>query len=105
MKCTKMPRNYTKTFNLIIYSSLFQRKQLKKLLCFYWPQKISNIELYKRTKSVEWSKLVKRKRLSWLGHLMRLPKETAARKALQEYAKPIKKKKRQTKNNMDTSNI
>ena len=71
---------------------IFQRKLLKKLLRIYWPNKISNIELYNRTKLQEWSKIVKRKRLSWLGHLFRLPDETPAKKSLYEYLKPIQKK-------------
>ena len=45
-----------------------------------------------RTKVEEWSKLVKYRRLSWLGHLIRLPDESPAKKALQEYIKPIKRK-------------
>ena len=72
--------------------NVFQRRSLKKILGVYWPRKITNTEIYKRTKSIEWSKVVKRRRLSWLGHLLRLPVDTPARKALQEYIRPVKKK-------------
>ena len=36
--------------------------------------------------------MVKKKRLMWLGHLLRLDKETPARQALVEYTKPVKRK-------------
>ena len=34
---------------------------------------------------------MKKKPLNWLGHLMRLPEETAALKALEEAKRPEKK--------------
>ena len=71
---------------------IFQRKQLRKILNIYWPQKISNNDLYMRTNIDKWSIVIKKKRLSWLGHLMRLDNETPAKKALLEYIKPGKKK-------------
>ena len=45
-----------------------------------------------RTNIEKWSLVIKKKRLSWLGHLMRLDNETPAKKALIEYIKPGKKK-------------
>ena len=35
---------------------------------------------------------MKKKRLMWFGHLLRLDKETPARQALVEYTKPVKRK-------------
>ena len=48
----------------------FHRKQLRKVLNIYWPDKISNEELYRRTEVKRWSWVVKKKRLMWLGHLL-----------------------------------
>ena len=56
-----------------------------------WPHKISNEDLYKRTKEVKWSSKIKTRRLRWVGHLMRLPEETPARIALQEALKPVRR--------------
>ena len=66
--------------------------QLRKVLNIYWPDKISNEEIYRRTEVKRWSWVVKKKRLMWLGHLLRLDKETPARQALVEYTKPVKRK-------------
>lgn len=40
---------------------------------------------------MEWSKKIRRRRLNWLGHLMRLHKHTPARRALEESLQPSKK--------------
>ena len=50
----------------------FHRRQLRNVIGFGWPKKISNQDLYKLTKQEHWSKTFKRRRLNWFGHLMRL---------------------------------
>ena len=46
---------------------------------------------YTQTQNTEpWSKTIKRRRLNWVGHLYRLPKETPARQALAEYQRKTK---------------
>ena len=37
-----------------------------------------------------WSILVMKRRLSWFGHLMRLPPDTPARQSLRHFVKPVK---------------
>ena len=71
----------------------FQRRQLRKILGIHWPKKITNIELYTKTKTEEWSTTIQRRRLNWLGHLMRLHPETPARLALAEYLRKVKRPK------------
>ena len=56
-----------------------------------WP-KIVNTELYQKTGVEKWTSIVKKKRLSWLGHLLRLDEETPAKKTLAEYVRKVKKK-------------
>ena len=59
----------------------FQRKQLRRTLGIIWPRKIDNKTLYERTKQKPWSVRIFRCRISWLGHLLRLPKDTAAHRS------------------------
>ena len=61
---------------------VFQRKLLRIILNIKWTWKMSNIKLYEITKSEPWSVTIKRKRLSFLGHVMRLDPETPARKSI-----------------------
>ena len=70
----------------------FHRRMLRRAIDIKWPKKISNEELYRRTKAEPWSKTIKRRRLNWLGHLMRLDDSTEARKALREALRPEKRK-------------
>ena len=39
----------------------------------------------------EWSKTIKERRLSWYGHVLRLPDNTSAKTALREVRKYVKK--------------
>ena len=41
----------------------------------------------------EWSKTIKERRLNWYGHLLRLPDNIAARTALREAQRHLKKPK------------
>ena len=68
----------------------FHRRMLRRALNIYWPRKISNEELYRKTHAEPWSVTIRR-RLNWLGHLMRLEESTPARKALFEVLTPAKK--------------
>ena len=70
----------------------FQRRLLRQVINIRWPKKISNEELYNKTKVQPWRIKIKGRRLTWLGHLMRLHKNTPARRALNESLQPIKKK-------------
>ena len=50
--------------------------------------------IYRVTKAEPWSRVIKRKRLRWLGHVMRLEDDTPqspAKQALQEFLRPVKK--------------
>ena len=38
-----------------------------------------------------WSIIITKRRLSWFGHVLRLPSETPARQALNHFIKPVKK--------------
>ena len=72
---------------------IFQRTLLRKILHIYWQDKVTNKELYTRANSTEWSHEIKRRRISWLGHLLRLPEETPAKQALREGLRKVKRPK------------
>ena len=48
-------------------------------------------KLYEKTGVEKWSSIVKKRRLSWLGHLLRLDEERTAKKALAEYLRKVKR--------------
>ena len=53
---------------------------------------MNNEDVYNQTKANKWSIVIKKRRMRWLGHVMRLPKQTPARKAIQyaneKYVRP-----------------
>ena len=82
---------WTVTKKLESTIDVFQRNILRKILNIRWPDKISNDKLYEKTKESPWSKTVKKRRLKWYGHLIRLPEETPAKQALREAQKASRK--------------
>ena len=82
---------WTVTRNLEHKIDVFHRNLLRNILKIHFPKKISNEELYRKTKSIPWSKTIRKRRLSWLGHLLRLPEEAPAQKALTEFLRPVKR--------------
>ena len=69
----------------------FQRKLLRKVIRVYWPRIISNESLHDRTHMKPWSVVVLKRRLSWFGHLMRLPPGTPAKQSLSHFIEPTKR--------------
>ncbi len=63
----------------------FHRKQLRQVLGIKWPHKIKNEKLYEKTKTQPLSKTITERRWKLLGHIMRLPEECPARRAMQYY--------------------
>ena len=47
----------------------FQRKLLRRVIDIRWPKVITNEKLHELTKTDKWSKVIRRRRLNWLGHL------------------------------------
>ena len=70
---------------------IFQRNLLRRILNIKWSDKVSNEKLYEKTKTKRWSEKIKKRRLSWFGHLCRLPENCPAKQALYEALKPAKK--------------
>ena len=80
-----------KTSNKSIDS--FHRRLLREAINRKWPKsQYTNEELYNITKEEPWSETIRRRRMKWTGHLMRLNTETPARIALRKFAEPQKNK-------------
>ena len=67
---------------------VFQRMFLRQIVR---NRKISNNEIYKLCNIEPWSNEIKRRRLKWFGHLVRLPENVPAKQALAEARKPYQK--------------
>ena len=58
----------------------FHRRLLRTAcLNIKWPTIINNEDLYNITKATPWSKVIKKRQLSWFGHMIRLPDDTPAK--------------------------
>ena len=72
---------------------IFHRGVIQKIFNIHWQDKITNVELYRRYKLKPWSEVIKECQIRWNGHLLRLNKKTAARLALEEAERKVKKPK------------
>ena len=71
----------------------YHRRMLRYAINIKWPKKISNEELYQKTEVTPWSQVIKRRRLTFLGHIMRRNENTPVRIALKEALKPTRGKR------------
>jgi hypothetical protein len=82
----------TKTEELSI--DAYHRRLLRtNVLNIKWPKKCSNTEVYERTQEIPWSKIIRKRRFRWFGHLMRMDERTPARQAMEIALKPAKRPK------------
>ena len=83
---------WTLTANLEKAIDSFQRRLLRShVLNIKWPTTVKNDQLYESTQAKPWSVTIKKKRIQWLGHVLRLPKETPVQKALVYAQTPYKR--------------
>ena len=66
--------------------------------------KMTFADLYKNTNTEPWSKTIKRRWLSWISHLYRLPENTPARQALAEFQRKTQRPSWATKTNVGGAN-
>ena len=71
----------------------FQRRLLRYVLNIRYPKKISNERLKAIVKQKPWSEVIKVRRIKWLGHLFRLPEESAAKRTLYIAEKEVSQRK------------
>ena len=60
----------------------FHNGCLRKICGIFWPNKIFNVELHKKTGCNSAVLEIKRRRLRWLEHVLRMPKESIPKVAL-----------------------
>ena len=70
----------------------FQRRLLRRAINIRWPKVISSEELYKKVGAEKWSTTIRKRRLNWLGHLMRLDERTPVRRSLEESLTDVRRK-------------
>ena len=61
---------------------VFQTKCLRRTCNIFWPNKISNEYLYRRTNSSLISTQIQKHRLRWLGHVLQMPQDSIPKVAL-----------------------
>ena len=61
---------------------VFVNKCLRKILKIFWPNKISNQELWKKTGQEKMSDEIKKKKFRWLGHTLRKDKDDITKYSL-----------------------
>ena len=61
---------------------VFYNGWLRKICRISWPNKISKVDLYKKTGCNSAVLEIKRWRLIWLGHVLRMPKDSIPKVAL-----------------------
>ena len=62
---------------------VFVNKSLRKILRIFWPDQITNNELWKRTKQPWIDLQIRKRKWGWLGHILRKPMDDIARQALE----------------------
>jgi len=62
---------------------VFINKSLRKILRIFWPDQITNNELWKRTKQPKIDLQIRKRKWGWLGHTLRKPMEDITRQALE----------------------
>ena len=70
-----------------------QRRQMRRMFNMKWTDKVTNAQLHKTYTLKPLSHAIKKRRLGWYGHLLRLHEDTPARKALKECERKGKKPK------------
>ncbi len=61
----------------------FVNKCLRRICNIRWPEKVSNLDLWKRTNQITIEKEILRRKWTWIGHTLRKPADTITRQALQ----------------------
>ena len=70
----------------------FHNRCLRKICRIFWPNKISNVDLYKKTGCNSAVLEIKRRRLRWLGHVLRMSQDSIPKVALR-WIPPGKRKR------------
>ena len=73
---------WRETVSTIKSLQVFVNKCLRNILGIRWPEKISNKELWQRTKQQPIETVIRTRKLKWIGHTLRKKQENVTRQAL-----------------------
>jgi hypothetical protein len=79
----------------------FVNRCLRKILRIWWPNRISNEEVWRKTNHGPINIIIKRRKWKWIGHTLRKPQDDITRQAL-EWNPTGKKKKGKAMTNLAT---
>ena len=83
---------WTITINCEKTIDSFHRRLLRTyVLNVKWPEIATNEKVYSITNAKPWSICIKKRRMRWLGHILRMSDDTPVRKALEYAQQPFKK--------------
>ena len=88
---------WTLTKKLANDIDVIQRRLIRYILKIFYPNIVTNDVLYSRSKLKPWSEQIKKRRLKWTGHLLRLDDDTPAKRALKSYIQPAIKPRGRSK--------
>ena len=60
----------------------FDSRSLRRIMGIRWQQRVSNVELRRRTKQPPVTSLLRKRRLKWLGHALRMDESRIAQQAM-----------------------
>ena len=78
----------------------FVNKCLRHILRIWWPNIISNEELWRQTDQEKIDVTIKRRKWQWIGHTLRRPPEDITKQSL-DWNPAGKRKKRKTKDDVE----
>ena len=61
--------------------STFHTKSLRKILCLFWPQTISNKDLLKQCEQENIHTIIMQRRWRWIGHVIRRERDSVSKTA------------------------
>ena len=79
----------------------FQHKCLRKILKIYWPMKVTNEEVRKRTGSERLSTQIRTRRWTWIGHVLRMKPDSFNTKNCAKLGTRREEKERSSKRNIE----
>jgi hypothetical protein len=79
-------------------------KCLRRILRIWWPNKISNKQLWERTKQETISNCITKRKWGWIGHTWRKPQEEITRQAI-DWNPPGNRKRGRPKNTWKRSTL
>ena len=85
------------TKKIITQLQTFTNRRLRYILGVWWPRKISNEELWQRTKQERIEVTIRRRKWRWIGHIMRKPATNITRLSLEWNPKGVRRRGRPKK--------